>query len=98
MNYLCLGFAITLNLLIAPIALVAMAQPQLGEPLLVIANPWEDASADRVILDADGTLIGPEQAPIASMTVFDDNSLLERLDQSGAWIVIAAKNLSALCG
>lgn len=98
MNYLCLSFVICLNLLIAPIAMMATAQPQLGEPLLVVASPWKSGGADRIILDAGGTLVGPTKAPLASMTVYEHDNYLEQLDQNGAWVVIAAKNLSALCG
>ncbi len=95
MKYICLGFVICLNLLLAPVALIAGAQPQLGEPLVVVAAPWVDAA--DVIAKAGGRVIGPEQPVLANIAIYDDPAFLDRLEAHGALFVLSAARLDAIC-
>ncbi len=97
MNYICLGFVICLNLLLAPVALIAGAPPQLGEPLVVVVAPWGDADAADVIAMAGGQVFGPDQPVLASVAIYDDPVFLDRLDAHGALFVLSFAGLSAIC-
>lgn len=97
MKYICLGFVLCLNLLLAPVALVAAAPPQLGAPLVVVVPPWGDADAADVIAMAGGQVFGPEQPVLARVAVYDDPAFLDRLDAHGALFVLSAARLDAIC-
>jgi hypothetical protein len=97
MKYVCLGFVICLNLLLAPVALIAGAPPQLGEPMVVVVSPWGDVDAADVIAMAGGQVVGPEQPLLASVAIYDDPVFLDRLEANGAIFVLGLAGLGAIC-
>lgn len=97
MKVLLLVLAVLCTALVAPVALVAGSTAALGDPVLVVAAPWHDGGARRVIEDSGAALVGVQQAPLASMTINEDPETIGRLRGNGAWLVLSAKNLSSFC-
>ncbi|WP_159441609.1 hypothetical protein [Roseivivax lentus] len=88
-----LSFFLLATLLAGPVATLAMAPPAApGRPMLVIA--WQP---DRVIAQAQGRPVGPVEAPFAVLAR-GDNGFRARLAQAGAWAVLDAEWVAALCG
>lgn len=80
------------TLFAGPLAALAMApEAAPGDPLLVLA--WQP---ERVIEQAGGNPVGPVGAPLAMMAQGDDG-LAARLSASGAWAILDAGWLGALC-
>ncbi|QFS81880.1 hypothetical protein FIU97_03740 [Roseivivax sp. THAF40] len=80
------------TLFAGPLAALAMApEAEPGDPMLVLA--WEPG---RVIEQAGGRPIGPVGAPLAMMAQGDDG-FSARLSAFGAWAVLDAGWLGALC-
>lgn len=91
-----LGLVLITNLLIFPVVLVTSSHPVVGDAVVVVAPPWQDS--EQVIASAGGRLIGPIQAPLASMSVLVSEQYLQELYQDGAWFVFNGKTIAAICG
>ena len=96
MKYLCLSFAIILNFAIFPL-LVFAGQPDVGDPMLVLASPF-GVGADQIVQAANGAFIGPFQSTYSSIGFSADVNFFEKLHQNGAWLVLDSKVLTQFCG
>lgn len=76
--------------------MLARATPQTGAPVVVVAPPW--TSAAELAVQAGGRLIGPTDAPLGTLAIFDDPGFPERLRAAGAWAAFDGARLAALCG
>ncbi|MDJ0820979.1 MAG: hypothetical protein QNJ09_04095 [Paracoccaceae bacterium] len=77
--------------------LLGPAEPMPGRPVLVIAPPWGgDASA--IVTAAGGQLIGPVQAPLAALALFDGAVPVEDMRLGGAWGVRDGAVIARICG
>jgi hypothetical protein len=74
------------------VALIARA-PEEGGPVLVVA-----ANPDASIRGAGGRPFGPGRAPLGSLATSNDPEFAQRLRESGAWLVLDGRILSAICG
>jgi hypothetical protein len=91
---IALGVAITL---LGPAALaLGGSAGRAGAPTLVIAPPWvSPAAAAR---EAGGRPIGPTEAPLATLAVFDGPGLAARLRRAGAWFALDGAAVARWCG
>ena len=80
------------TLFAGPVAAIALAPGGApGDPVLVVA--WR---AQDVVARAGGRPLGPASAPLAIMAEGGDG-FTARLDAAGAWAVLDAGWLAALC-
>jgi hypothetical protein len=67
-----------------------------GAPTLVIAPPWVDPAA--VAEAAGGRPIGPTQAPLATLAIFENEGFRARLRAAGAWFALDGAAVARWCG
>ena len=79
-----------------PVALAGAGAAQAGRPALVLAAPGS-GGAVQVIDRAGGRLVGLDRAAIGQMAVFETQADLDRARAAGAWILIDAQAIAALC-
>ncbi|MFN3613136.1 MAG: hypothetical protein ACK4WC_01055, partial [Rubrimonas sp.] len=72
------------------------AAPQAGTPVVVVGPPW--VSAADLAMRAGGRPVGPLQAPMGVLAVFEDPDFPARLRAAGAWGAFDGARLAALCG
>lgn len=79
-------------------ALALVSSPAVpGEPVLVLSLPWEQ-SAEGLIEQAGGSLLGPISAPLATLAMPESPDFLEKLKIGGALWVLDGRRLAAICG
>ena len=81
---------LTATALAGPVSAVALAPPVDDAAPLLVVGP----DAEALVRQAGGDLIGPERAPLAVIAQ-GEPGFAQRLD--GAWLVIDARWLLALC-
>ncbi|MGP3696685.1 hypothetical protein [Rhodobacter sp. NSM] len=87
-----LGITACLGVEVAGIA--AMASVDVREPFVVVAPPW-NGGPEEVVQTAGGRLVGPIHAPLSVLAV---GAPAETFLSAGAWLVLDASKLLALCG
>ncbi|MBE3639377.1 hypothetical protein [Mangrovicoccus algicola] len=80
-----------------PILAMAMAMPQSGRPVLVISG-LAGADRHRLVAESGGYPLGPRHPPLAILAASQDPAFARRLRAAGAWLVLDAGRLAALCG
>ncbi len=95
---LLLTTAIALTALAGPgLALaIAAAAPTRGGPLVLVTAPWGPTAA-AVIAAADGPILHLGQNGRTGQTVLAGDDAAERLRAAGAFLVLDAGRLAALC-
>ncbi|QHQ33924.1 hypothetical protein [Algicella marina] len=77
-------------------ATIATATPRPGEPVVVIANPWQDAA--RAIARTGGTEIPAKGALPFRRAVFSSASLTHVKRAPEIWFLLDSARISTLCG
>lgn len=88
----CMPMALSVAM---PLALAGEAKA--GDPVLVIAAPWQGGVA-AVIRRAEGRIIGPASTRMAAFAVFEQPVSQNVLQSYGSWAVADAERLASLCG
>ena len=91
-----LGGATCLALSSALLVPFVVAPAPDGDLALVIAPPWVDI--DTVIAGSGGGLVGPVQAPFATLARFETDVPVHRLKGHGAWAVLDGRRIALICG
>ncbi len=97
MSYLPIILMQLLAVVLTPVVLVMSSPPQQGEPVLVLA-PVGGQGLDKIIANAGGEVLGPEQAPLATLAYSSDPDFINQLHLSGAWLVLNGSRIAAICG
>ncbi len=83
-------------LFLAPfLALAGARTPGYGEPALVVAPPWRDGAAIALQADVPELLATPTM--LGTLVLPRNENDVRRLFENGAWFVIDAKRIAALC-
>lgn len=77
------------------LSLFTWAPPQAGDVALVVAPPWDDATA--IVTKAELREVSPERAPLGTLVALENAQSINRLYASGAWLVIDGKKVIELC-
>lgn len=93
-HYTLPGALLLADLALGPAMRLTAPAPARG-PWLVVVPPWEDAPA--LLASAGARPVGATVAPFALM-VDGPKGTLSALRASGAWAVLDARRLAALCG
>jgi len=101
MQILALSLIVIFSLAVMPAALLLAAPgdaapARAGTPLLVIVPPGAPAAA--MVARAGGRLVGPVRAPFGVLAAGEGPGFAARLRAAGAWQVMPAGRLAALCG
>ncbi len=79
-----------------PVMALATAPRADGDVMLVIVPPWLDSGA--MVSALGGRVIGPERAPFGVLIQSDHPDLAHTAQAAGAWWVVPADALAAICG
>lgn len=85
--------------LILPAGTLALATPRAGDGLLLVIHPpWRDG--DAIVEGAGGRAFGPVRMALATMATAERPDEAFRADarDAGAWFILDATALAALCG
>ncbi|WP_375690602.1 hypothetical protein [Pseudooceanicola sp. LIPI14-2-Ac024] len=94
MQFLLPALIMLLCLALAPAAVLSSTAPDTG-PWLVVVPPWVDGEA--VLARAGARPIGPLRAPLG-LIADGPPGTGARLHAMGAWAVLDARRIAALCG
>ncbi|WGW02902.1 hypothetical protein [Tropicibacter oceani] len=89
-------FALVLAAGLSLRGLVGPLPQDAGLPVLVVAPPW-GAGAAALVQQAGGQLVGPVQAPLGALAVFEGPVPRQRLLSLGAWMVRDGRFVATLC-
>ena len=92
-SYSLITLGVIMCLVTGPMAFALSASPSGDGPVLVIGPPW-DGGAAGVVQAAGGRIIGPTAAPLS---VLATGASTEIFRQAGAWMVLDAAALNAIC-
>ena len=79
-----------------PVMALATAPRADGDVMLVIVPPWQDSGA--LLSALGGRPIGPERALFGILVQSDQPDLAHTAQAAGAWWVVPANALAAICG
>ncbi|WP_420863411.1 hypothetical protein [Algirhabdus cladophorae] len=97
MRFLCLLVVFTVSFAAAPVALILVAEPKLGKPIVVVAKPWGIA-ATKVVEAAQGSFLSPQATRLAVWSVMRSETYATDLKMKGAWLVLDGAALAQICG
>ncbi len=97
MSNVTLFIAAAVIVISSPIlTLLSDGRPQVGEVALVISAPWGPDAA-RIAEKAGVQEVAPERAPLGVLVALDSAQSVDRLYDSGAWLVINGRKVLELC-
>jgi hypothetical protein len=97
MSYLPIILMQLLAVVLTPVVLAMSSPPQPDEPVLVVALVGA-LGLDEIIANAGGEILGPEQAPLATLAYSSDPDFINQLHLNGAWLVLDGRRIAAICG
>ncbi len=89
-------FAVMFTALSPAIALVLQEKPAVGEVALVLSKPWR-GTAGEIAVRANAPEVSPVQPPLGVFVKLDSSETIDRLFDSGAWVVVNGEKVLELC-